>query len=130
MGEDSLFTKIIKREIPANIVYEDEDTIAFLDIFPFEKGHTLVVPKKQFEKITNMPEKEYLNLQKIVLKISKNMKEKLGTNIGTLVFGEEIQHVHIHIYPITSDLEVFDFSKTKKYLKNENEIYAQKLSLK
>ncbi len=130
MEKETIFTKIIKREIPASIIYEDENTIAILDINPFEKGHTLVIPKKPYEKIANMPEKEYLELQKVVLKITKNMKNKLNTNIGALIYGEEIAHVHIHLFPITSNLNIFNFKNTKKYLENEKETYLNKLSLK
>jgi histidine triad (HIT) family protein len=68
----SIFTKIIQREIPATIIYEDENHIAFLDIQPFEKGHTLVVPKTEYETIMDMPEDVYLDLQKVVLKIAKH----------------------------------------------------------
>lgn len=128
---ETIFTKIINREIPANIIYEDENTLAFLDIFPFEKGHTLVIPKKSYERITDMPEDEYINLQKVVLKISKNNKEKLKKNVGTLVFGEEVPHVHVHIFPITKDLDVFNFSMNKraKYLGNEAQNYKNVLKL-
>lgn len=129
---ESIFTKIINREIPAGIVYEDDKVISFLDIFPFEKGHVLVVPKKPYERITDMPEDEYMHLQKIVLKIAKNNKEILGKNVGTMVYGEEIAHVHIHIFPITNDLRVFDFSMNNraKYMKGEMENYINKLKLK
>lgn len=130
MVQETIFTKIIKREIPASIIYEDENTIAILDINPFEKGHTLVIPKKPYEKITNMPENEYLELQKVVLKIAKNMKKTLNTNIATLVYGEEISHVHIHLFPITQNLNVFNFKNTKKYDEKEKEIYLNRLKLK
>lgn len=130
MVQETIFTKIIKREIPASIIYEDENTIAILDINPFEKGHTLVIPKKPYEKIANMPENEYLELQKVVLKITKNMKSKLNTNIATLVYGEEIAHVHIHLFPITPNLNIFNFKNTKKYDEKEKEIYLNKLKLK
>lgn len=130
MAEKSIFSKIIDREIPASIVYEDEKTIAFLDISPFEKGHTLVVPKKQHERITDMGESEYADLQKAALRVAKKMKSELKCNVGTLVYGEEVLHVHIHVYPITRDLEVFNFSRTKKYLGNEVEIYLNRLRLK
>lgn len=130
MAEKSIFSKIIDREIPASIVYEDNDTIAFLDISPFEKGHTLVVSKKQYGRITDMSEDEYAYLQKVVLRIAKKMKEEFKCNIGTLVYGEDVPHVHVHVFPITKDLEVFNFSRTKKYMDRESEIYLNRLRLK
>ncbi len=130
MSEKSIFERIIDREIPSNIIYEDTKYIAILDISPFEKGHTLVIPKKKYAKFTDMPEDEYIKLQKIVLKISKHYKIELKKNIGTLIFGEDIQHVHIHIFPITKELEVFKFNNTKKYLKNESENLTNKLKVK
>ncbi len=130
MAENTIFMKIIKREIPASIVYEDEKSLAFLDINPFSKGHTLVIPKKAYERITDMPEKEYLDLQKSVLKVANNMKKVMKCNVGTLVFGEEVPHVHIHVFPIKGYIAVFNFSKTEKYLENESQIYLNRLKFK
>jgi len=130
MTTDTIFRKIIKREIPASIIYEDDKTIAILDINPFEKGHVLVIPKNPYEKVANMPENEYLELQKVVLKITKNMKKVLNANIASLVYGEEIAHVHIHLFPITPNLNIFNFKNTQKYLPNEAENYLNKLKIK
>jgi histidine triad (HIT) family protein len=125
----TIFEKIINREIPASILFEDNKHLAFLDINPFEKGHLLVIPKKVYTRITDMPEDEYLELQKLVLKIAKNNKKILNKEMGTLVYGEEVPHVHIHIFPISKELEVFNFSKTKKYLENEKENYLKRLKI-
>ncbi len=129
MAEDTIFMKIIKGEIPCSKVYEDEDTLAFLDIMPFEKGHTLVIPKKAYENITDMSEKEYLELQKVVLKLVKHFREILGVRIGTLVYGTDVPQVHIHIFPITSNLKVFNFGNTYRYNEGEANEYAKKLGL-
>ncbi len=126
---ETIFTKIINKEIPSNIIYEDDETIAILDIAPFEKGHSLVIPKKTYSRITQMSEEEYLNLQKIVLKIAKNMKKKLDCEIGTLVYGEDVPHVHIHIFPINKNSNLLQNIKIKKYLDNEAKNYAIKLRL-
>ena len=82
MEKETLFTKIIKREIPASIIYEDENTLAILDINPFEKGHTLVIPKKPYETIMQMPEKEFLELMKIVKKIADHYEKTLDCGTG------------------------------------------------
>ena len=99
-----LFVKIAKKEIPSSIVYEDDKHIAFLDIQPFEKGHTLLIPKKKYECIWDMPENEFLELSKVLLKISKNIKEKLncGLNItqnNKQISGQIIPHIHFHLVP-------------------------------
>ncbi|MFW6283524.1 MAG: HIT family protein [Minisyncoccales bacterium] len=125
----TIFTKIINKEIPAEIIYEDEKHLAFLDIAPFSKGHTLIIPKKEYENISDMPVNEYLELQKIVLKLVKHFRKALNTKIGILVHGLEIPHTHIHIYPINEELEILNLSKTKKYLKNENTSWKNKLKL-
>ena len=126
----TIFTKIINREISASIVYEDDNHLAFLDIVPFSKGHTLVIPKKEYAKFVDMPEDEYLELQRIVQKIAKNMNTQLKSNIGSVIYGEDVQHVHIHLFPITDELKVFEFSKTNSYLDDdERENYKNKLKL-
>lgn len=129
MIEDTIFMKIVKGEIPCSKVYEDEDHLAFLDIAPFVKGHTLVIPKKPYENVTDMPESEYLELQKVVLKLTKHYREIFNVKIGNLVYGLDVSHVHVHIFPLTSELEVFRFGNTKSYLGNEMETCREKLKL-
>ena len=130
----SIFTKIIRREIPAHIVYEDDTHIAFLDIHPFEKGHTLVVPKKEYETIMDMPEKEYLELQKIVLKIAKHYEQILwcGVNIvqnNKKIAWQTVFHVHFHIIPRLQDNWYVFFENYDAYVWDEAEIYTTKLKL-
>ncbi len=130
----TLFTKIINREIPANIVYEDKNHIAFLDISPFEKGHTLVVPKKEYETIMEMPEDEYLELQKIVLKIAKHYEKELNCGINIWqnnkeIAGQEIPHVHFHVVPRLEKKSYYKSGNATKYLANEAKNYAQRLKL-
>jgi len=120
----TIFTKIINREIPASIIYEDENTIAFLDIMPFEKGHTLVIPKKEYETIMEMPEKEYLELQKIILKIAKHLEKELNCGINIWqnnkeISGQEVPHVHFHVVPRKEKKEAYNLKNRVKYLKNE-----------
>lgn len=129
MSQDTIFQRLIKRELPVFPVYEDDKNFAFLDITPYEKGHTLVVPKKPYKKISDMPENEYLELQKVVLRLVKHYEEIFNTRMATLTYGLEVPHVHIHIIPITNDIEVFDFKRTKRYLDNEKENYMRRLKL-
>jgi len=135
LNRETLFTKIIKREIPAQIIYEDKKHLAFLDITPFEKGHTLVIPKLPYKTIMQMSENEYLELQKIVLKIAKHLEKELGCSIniwqnnGKLA-GQEIDHVHVHIVPRKEKKQACKIENCVKYLKNEIENYKNKLKLK
>lgn len=107
--ENCIFCKIIKVEIPAEKIYEDEDTFAFLDISPQNKGHTLVVPKKHFKNIEDTPEDELCKVFKAVKKIAPKIKEaikadayNIGINNGKEA-GQEIEHLHIHIIPRFAD---------------------------
>lgn len=126
---ETIFSKIIRKEIPAEIVYEDEKHLAFLDIAPFEKGHTLVIPKKHYSFVHEMPEDEYLELQKVVLKLVKHYEAIFNKKIGILVHGLEVPHVHFHIYPITEDFDVLQLQNRKKYNPNEAQNYAKELRL-
>ena len=130
----SIFTKIIQREIPASIIYEDEKHIAFLDISPFEKGHTLVVPKKEYETIFDMPEDEYIELQKVVLKIAKHYESVLNCGINILqnnkaVAGQSVFHVHFHIIPRFENGAFRSFEKSLSYEPGEMISYQNKLTL-
>lgn len=130
MEEETLFTKIIKGEIPSYKTYEDDNHYAFFDIGPFSKGHTLVIPKKVYDNISDMPEDEYIELQKVVLKLVKHYRRVLNCKIGTLIFGTDVPHVHIHIFPINDELELFDFAKVHKYKEDEAEKFMNRLKLK
>ncbi len=98
MLEKSIFQKIIDREIPAYIVYEDEHFIAFLDIFPEAPGHTLVIPKKPARWVWDVERyDEYWRLtRKIVKALQQVFQEDM---IIAKVYGEEVPHAHIHLYP-------------------------------
>lgn len=98
--QDSIFTKIVKGEIPAHKIYEDDTTLAFLDIFPAAEGHTLVIPKQQVEFIWDLPDEDYLNLMKTVQKVGRRLKEVTGkTYVGTMVIGTDVPHAHVHVVP-------------------------------
>ena len=105
--EDSIFTKIIKGEIPCHKVYEDEHTFAFLDIFPAQPGHTLVVPKKQVEFVWDLAASDYQALRDTVQKVARNLREKSGkTYVGELIVGVDVPHAHIHLVPFNTPDEL------------------------
>ncbi len=108
----SIFTKIINREIPAYIVAEDDKYIAFLDIFPNAKGHTLVVPKQEVDKIFDLSEQAYLDLMQFARKVAKAQEQVFtgAKRIGMAVVGLEVPHVHVHLIPL-NDMSDMDFGK-------------------
>lgn len=109
----SIFTKIIQREIPANILAEDEDYIAFLDINPLVRGHTLVVPKKEIDYIFDLSDEELAGLHLFAKKVAVGIKEAIPCKrIGLAVIGLEVPHVHVHLVPMNS-MEDINFSRPK-----------------
>ncbi len=103
--EDSIFTKIIKGEIPAHKIYEDENVIAFLDIFPKHEGHTLVVPKVQVEQIWDLDDEQYSTLLGTTKKIAKHLRNTMQTKrVGVIVEGVDVPHVHIHLLPFDDQM--------------------------
>lgn len=99
---DCLFCKIIKGEIPAYKIYEDDMVIAFLDINPRDNGHTLIVPKKHFETLYEMEEETLLHINQVVKKLVPELQEKLGAtsfHINNNYLDNIVNHYHVHIVP-------------------------------
>ena len=97
----SIFTKIINGEIPCYKIAEDENFLAFLDINPNAKGHTLCVPKIEIDKIFEMKESHYLELMKFSRKVALALEKTVPCNrVGISVIGLEVPHVHVHLIPI------------------------------
>ena len=96
----SIFTKIINGEIPSYKIYEDDKTIAFLDIHPESKGHTLVIPKNEVDKIYELPDEDYEALMSTVKKLSKHLEKQLGARILWKVVGTDVPHAHVHLMPL------------------------------
>ena len=95
----SIFTQIINGEIPSYKIYEDEKTYAFLDIHPDAKGHTLVVPKNEVDKIYELPDEDYHALWASVKKIAARMEEVSGRRTIMKVIGVDVPHAHVHLIP-------------------------------
>jgi len=111
----SLFSRIIARDLPAQIVAEDEQYIAFLDIMPLVKGHVLVVPKREVSYIFDLEPEELSGLHLFAQKVAKAMDKTLTcTRIGMAVIGLEVPHVHIHLVPLRT---VDDINFTRPKLK-------------
>jgi histidine triad (HIT) family protein len=100
---DSIFTKIIRGEIPSHKIYEDERTLAFLDIHPKQPGHTLVVAKKEVEFVWNLDEEDYKALMTTVKKVAERIRTVLHRPyVGMLVVGIDVPHAHVHVYPFST----------------------------
>lgn len=100
--EDSVFTKIIKGEIPAHKIYEDDKTIVIMDIFPVQPGHVLVIPKTQVEDFYNLSDEDYTALFKTVKKVAAKLKQVFPgkKKIALRIEGLDIPHVHVKLFPI------------------------------
>ncbi len=106
MSQPSLFTKIIRGEIPCHKVYEDADTLAFLDIHPVTEGHTLVVPKNEIEFAWDLPDDDYLAVMLTSKKVALRLREVLGAPyIGQKVEGVDVPHAHVHLIPFSAPEE-------------------------
>lgn len=115
----SIFTKIINREIPAQIVAEDENYIAFLDIMPLVKGHVLVVPKQEVDYIFNLEPEVLSGLHLFAQKVAKAMDKTIKcTRIGVAVIGLEVPHVHVHLVPLKT-MDDINFTRPKLKLSSE-----------
>ena len=97
----SIFTKIVSGEIPCYKIAEDENYLAFLDVNPNAKGHTLCIPKQEINKIFDMEEEHYLGLMKFSRKVAKAIEKSVECKrIGVAVVGLEVPHVHVHLIPL------------------------------
>jgi histidine triad (HIT) family protein len=115
----SIFSKIIRREIPAYIVAEDDDCIAFLDVFPLAKGHTLVVPKKEIDYLFDAEDALLAQLITFSRRVAKAVEKAIPCKrIGVAVIGLEVPHAHIHLIPLQS-VEDINFSRAKLRLPEE-----------
>jgi histidine triad (HIT) family protein len=125
----SLFTKIVKGDIPAYKVAEDERFLAFLDIFPLAKGHLLVIPKKETDYIFDLESKEFMGLWSFAQLVAKAMEKVIACErIGVAVIGLEVPHAHIHLVPLTKGVSNINFEKPKlKFTQQEFEGIAQKI---
>lgn len=106
--QDSIFTKIIKGEIPCEKVYEDDSTYVFMDIHPFTPGHMLVIPKKQISHFDDMDAETYQAVFASVQKAAKRIKEVLQPERVCLrVEGFDVPHVHVHVYPCNNAMDFY-----------------------
>lgn len=130
--DDCIFCKIVARELPAEIVYEDENTLAFLDIQPVNKGHTLVIPKKHTVNIFDIDKETMSAIYEAARIVSKAVKKGTGAdginlnNNNGAAAGQEVFHYHAHIIPRFANDELSHWHK-KEYKEGEMTEFTKKI---
>ena len=122
----SIFAKIVAGDIPSYKIYEDEKTYAFLDIHPEVKGHVLVIPKVEVDKIYDLADEDYMALWASVKKIAKHMEEVLGARVIMKVVGTDVPHAHVHLTPLD---ENWEYGKTLELSEAEFKEIQEELAM-
>ncbi len=125
----TIFTKIVNSEIPAYKVAENDEFLAFLDIAPVAKGHTLVIPKKEVDYIFDLSNEDYLELHAFAKKVAEGIQKAIPCRkVGMMVLGLEVPHAHIHLVPMQSEADLLHFSHKLKLSPEEFEIIRDKIA--
>ena len=123
----SIFTKIIKGEIPCYKIVEDADFLAFLDVNPNAKGHTLCVPKQEVDKVFDLEDDLYLGLMQFSKKVAVALEKTIPCNrIGMAVIGLEVLHAHVHLIPL-NEMDEMRFKNKISMNKEEFEALARQI---
>ncbi len=110
----SIFSRIVAREIPAHILREDDDFLAFLDVRPIRDGHTLVIPKEEIDDVFDLPDPILSGLLPFARPVAQAIKQVTGAaRVGMAVVGLEVPHAHVHLVPIDG-LHDIDFRRAKE----------------
>lgn len=114
-----IFSKIVSGEIPCYKIAEDEQFLAFLDINPLRRGHTLVIPKQEIDYVFDVPDELIADYMVFAKKVARAIDATIPcARVGMTVIGLEVPHAHIHLIPINSIVDM-DFSQSKLTLKAE-----------
>ncbi len=125
----SVFTRIINSEIPAYKVAENDEYLAFLDISPVAKGHTLVVPKKEVDYLFDLDDETYLGLQAFAKKVAIGIRKAIPCRkVGVAVLGLEVPHAHIHLVPMQDESDLLNFGKKLHPTKEEFEVIRDRIA--
>ena len=124
----TIFAKIIKGEIPSYTVAEDENFLAFLDVNPNAKGHTLCIPKKEINKLFDMDDATYLGLMQFSKKVAAALEKTIPCKrVGMAVIGLEVPHAHVHLIPL-NDMDEMRFQNKVKLTQQEFEALAKSIN--
>ena len=124
----SIFTKIVNGEIPAYKIAEDDNYLAFLDVNPNAKGHTLCIPKQEIDKIFDMDDELYLGLMKFSKKIAIALEKAVPCKrVGMAVVGLEVPHAHVHLIPL-NHMDEMRFHNKVSLSKEEFESLAKSIA--
>jgi histidine triad (HIT) family protein len=114
----SIFSRIVAGEIPCYKIHEDDHFLAFLDVFPLVKGHTLVIPKKEIDYIFDIDDEKLAEMMVFSKKVAKAIKKTIPCQkVGVSVIGLEVPHAHIHLIPMNNVSEM-NFSQPKLKLES------------
>lgn len=123
----SIFSRIVAGEVPCHKIAETEDFLAFLDVFPIAKGHTLVIPKKEVDYLFDLDDELYTGLFQFAKSIVPALEKSVPClRIGVSVIGLEVPHAHVHLLPLNSMADA-DFSKNIKTSQEELATLAEKI---
>lgn len=128
--QESIFTKIIKGEIPSYKIYEDERTYAFLDVNPAREGHTLVVPKAQIDQYLDLEDTDYTALWQTVKKVAKHLRDVVGVErVALKVIGTDVPHTHVHLIPFSAGDKPYRDESSPNYTQTELAELANKIRM-
>ncbi len=123
----SIFSRIVTREIPAHILREDDDYLAFLDIRPIREGHTLVIPKAEVPDVFDLPEPLLAGMLVFARPVARAIKEVTGAQrVGMAVIGLEVPHAHVHLVPIDGIYDI-DFRRAAPVADDELAATAERI---
>lgn len=115
----TIFEKIVAGDIPAHKILEDEQYLAFLDVSPLKRGHTLIIPKQHTDFIFDMDDDELAGMWVFAKKIAQAIKKAYGsTKVGVAVLGLEVHHAHIHLVPLNHEQDI-NFANPKLQLEQK-----------
>ena len=121
----SIFTKIIQREIPSEIVHETDNVIVILDIHPIRPGHMLVIPKEEVDEFQNLDRETYREVMDIAYDMARLLKEKLEPpRVGVVVQGFDVPHAHVHVSPLHDTRDIVSTTRSKNFQDEEPDFEA------
>jgi histidine triad (HIT) family protein len=133
MSENCIFCKIVRKEAPSSVVYEDSEVLAFMDIRPVSEGHTLVIPKQHFENVFDSPEEQIASVHRVAKRIAAAVKEATKADGISIVqqngkaAGQDVFHLHVHVIPRFEGVKMPRFGEIEFANRNALDLVAAKI---